>query len=229
MHCLWCHSSFVPKTNWQYLFGITTKTYLCPQCSKRLEEIQGPLCDKCGRPFNHLEPQYRQENLCTDCVRWGDGPLTKNRSLYVYNDFLQEVISKWKFRGDAELSKLFTPQLKKLIKQLEPFDFIVPIPLSYERSYERGFNQAKLLTEGLQYPIVEALVKPINSTKQSKKTRSERLEQKELFHISSVDVTNKTILLVDDIYTTGATLYSAAKILKEHGAKKVFSVTVARG
>ncbi len=228
MHCLWCHTPFIERTNWQYLFGLSTTTQLCQQCSTRLEEITGDICEKCGRPFDHLEPEYREGNLCTDCVRWGEGALAKNRSLYLYNDFLQEVIAKWKFRGDAELTRLFTTELQQLAKPFGQIDAIVPIPLSAERLYERGFNQSRLLAEQLEYPLLEALAKPNHLPKQSKKSRKERLQQENQFQITEIEITNKTILLVDDIYTTGATLYAAAEILKKHGANAVYSITVAR-
>lgn len=228
MYCLWCHTPFIERTNWQYLFGLSTTTQLCQQCSTRLVKITGDICDKCGRPFRNLEPKHREGNLCIDCVRWGEGALAKNRSLYVYNEFLQEVIAKWKFRGDAELTKLFTTELQQLAKSFGQIDAIVPIPLSAERLYERGFNQSKLLAEQIEFSLLDALAKPIHLPKQSKKSRKERIQQENQFQITKAEITNKTILLVDDIYTTGATLYAAAEILKKHGANAVYSITVAR-
>lgn len=205
---------------------------LCEECTKKLENITGDLCEKCGRPFLNLDAKYRKGDLCNDCVRWGEGALTKNRSIYVYNEFLQEVIAKWKFRGDAELVKLFWPELQNLVKQFE-IDVVVPIPLSKGRLYERSFNQSKALVEGLPYPIIEALMRPDEATKQSKKSRKERLHREERFQMVPsflYDLQGKTVLLVDDIYTTGATLYSAANTLKEQGgAGPIFSITVARG
>jgi competence protein ComFC len=233
MHCLWCHSTFIESISWQYVFGRSTPMTLCEQCIPRLEIIKGDICQKCGRPFTDLDPKYRVGNLCTDCHSWGEAALIKNRSIYVYNDFLQEVIARWKFRGDAELVKLFWPSLQKLLSEYEKIDVVVPIPLSSQRLYERSFNQAKALAEGLPFPIIEALVKPEDTEKQSKKTRKQRLEKKSEFQLApdlQTKIQGKTILLVDDIYTTGATLYAAAGVLKAiGGAEKVFAVTVARG
>ncbi|MCT8140142.1 ComF family protein [Anaerobacillus sp. CMMVII] len=232
MYCLWCHTAFIEKVSWEYVFGRATTLPICQQCSGSFKEITGEICDKCGRTFSGVDPQYRHGQLCHDCVRWGDGGLVKNRSVFVYNSFLQEVIGRWKYRGDAELVKLFWPKLQILVKQFETIDAVVPIPLSPERLYERSFNQAQALAEGLPYPIVEAIIRPIGVTKQSKKSRQQRLHQEDRFQIGLVPASlckGKSLLLVDDIYTTGATLYSAAAILKQHGAAAVYSITVARG
>jgi competence protein ComFC len=233
MHCLWCHSTFIESISWQYVFARSTPIPLCEQCIPKLEKIKGDICQKCGRPFQHLDSKYRVGQFCTDCLRWGEAALIKNRSLYVYNEFLQEVIARWKFRGDAELVKLFWPSLQKLLSSYEKIDFVVPIPLSSQRLYERSFNQAKVLSEGLPFPIIEALVKPEDTAKQSKKTRKQRLEKKSEFQMVldlQDKIHGKSVLLVDDIYTTGATLYAAASVLKNRGgAEKVFAVTVARG
>ncbi|QOY37020.1 ComF family protein [Anaerobacillus isosaccharinicus] len=232
MHCLSCHSPFIEKISWQHVFGISVPRQLCEECTKKLEKITGDLCEKCGRPFLNLDAKYRKGDLCNDCVRWGEGALTKSRSIYVYNEFLQEVIAKWKYRGDAELVKLFRPELQNLTEQFE-IDVVVPIPLSKGRLYERSFNQSKALAEGLPYPIIEALMRPDEAEKQSKKSRKERLHREERFQMVPsflYDLQGKTVLLVDDIYTTGATLYSAANTLKEQGgAGPIFSITVARG
>ncbi|OIJ22359.1 hypothetical protein BKP45_06910 [Anaerobacillus alkalidiazotrophicus] len=233
MNCLWCHEYFIEKVCWHYVFGLSTPPVVCERCREELELIlDDDICDKCGRPFRHLASEYRQGNLCNDCVRWGDRALTKNRSLYVYNEFLQEVIAKWKYRGDSEIAKLFCPSLKRCANEFGMIDAVIPVPLSDERLYERSFNQAKMLAEALPYPLVEILKRNDRSTKQSKKSRKERLEGEERFQMVPsfpYDLQGKTILLVDDIYTTGATLHSAANVLKENGAATIFSLTVARG
>lgn len=234
MHCLTCKQIFFEKISWQFVFGIATPAIICEVCSEQLTEIEGEICLKCGRPFAQLDPQYRTGQLCADCVRWQSDALEKNRSVYVYNDFLQAVIATWKYRGDAELVKLFWEPLQKAATQF-PVAVTVPIPLNETRLYERSFNQAKLLAEGLPYPVAEVLQRPQESLKQSKKTRKERLYQVgrgEKFQFVPAllnDIQGKSVLLVDDIYTTGATLFAAATVLKANGAVHVYALTVARG
>lgn len=234
MHCLTCQQTFFEKISWQFVYAMTTPAIICEVCTEKLTEIDGEICRKCGRPFARLDPQYRTGELCADCIRWQSDALEKNRSLYVYNDFLQEVIATWKYRGDAELVKLFWGPLQKAAKQFS-VDVTVPIPLNETRLYERSFNQAKLLAEGLPYHVVEALQRPQESLKQSKKNRKERLNEEgreQKFQIVPArfdDIQGKTVLLVDDIYTTGATLYAAAAVLKANQAAHVYALTVARG
>ncbi|MBP1943474.1 ComF family protein [Cytobacillus luteolus] len=161
--------------------------------------------------------------------RWQD-ILIKNRSVYTYNPFLKETLSLFKFRGDHAISQIFKQDFKRTFtKHFDKKSIIVPIPLSNERLYERGFNQAKVLAELLHLPISEPLTR-IHLEKQSKKSRSERLRTTNIFHLKeSIKLKGAEIVLIDDIYTTGTTLRHAAEILKEAGALSVSSLTLARG
>ncbi len=231
--CLYCNSEWVPPFSWAVFFTAEVPEYLCPDCKERLERITGKTCGICGRPLEHLDAKYVSGNICYDCVRWEEDPewkgvLRENRSLYLYNAFLKELISRFKFRGDYALAKAFAEDVKQAVNRLD-YDVLAPIPLSGERHYERGFNQSEAL-------LVEAGFKPapllerIHGEKQSKKSRTERIRLKQVFRVKKeADVAGKKILLVDDIYTTGSTLRHAAKALKEAGARSVSSFTLARG
>ncbi|WP_077214819.1 ComF family protein [Bacillus dakarensis] len=231
-YCLSCHSGLIPEVSWSIFFTKTVPTYLCSSCENQLTLVGGPTCKICDRPLEKLDPQYVIGATCYDCVRWEEDPewqsaLLKNHSIYVYNDFLKEVISQYKFRGDYIIAKAFSENIRKKIKTID-YDILVPIPLSKERQYERGFNQS----EGL---IVEAGFQPTNflqrihSEKQSKKSRHDRIHVQQVFRCIGSDLSDKRILLIDDIYTTGSTLRHAAKLLKEEGAQSVSSLTLARG
>jgi ComF family protein len=130
---------------------------------------------------------------------------------------------------------------KALLKHGLPIpDFIVPVPLHPRRLRWRGFNQSLLLAEKIAEELIPPLkIRVLNALKRQKYNRpqveisnySERFENvKDVFSLGgdSPEVRSKTILLVDDIATTGATLEKCAKALKEAGAKKVFAVVVAR-
>ncbi|MGA4718537.1 ComF family protein [Fictibacillus nanhaiensis] len=143
---------------------------------------------------------------------------------------MKEMIAKLKYRGDAEIVKAFYPVLSSEFKKISHDAIIVPIPLSDERHYERGFNQAELLARGIQKPVEQLLKRKTHEEKQSKKTREERLSQKKnpFEVIDSVKVKDQKVILVDDVYTTGSTLRYAVKVLIEGGAKEVSSITLAR-
>lgn len=219
--CLLCDTEIIMPTSWQQLLFPKKNISICEKCKSRFKKIGEDVCLCCGREC--------EEDICYDCVRWNQsewqGILKKNVSLYHYNSEMKEMINRWKFRGDILLLEIFREEIEEL--DMESVDIIVPIPLSEERLYERGFNQsveiAKLLGE-----CKEVLYR-IHSEKQSKKNRQERIESDNVFELKKdCNVEGISILLVDDIYTTGTTLRHAAKILLNNGAKEVSSFTIAR-
>ncbi|MCF6138761.1 ComF family protein [Pseudalkalibacillus berkeleyi] len=141
-------------------------------------------------------------------------------------------MAQFKYRGDAELIKAIREKAVSLFKKEFKNTTIVPIPLSEERHYERGFNQSFLIAQLLKQPMFCCLHRPIHEEKQSKKGREDRLEKQAVFTFNESfkeDIRDKEITLVDDIYTTGATLEAAGKILLDKGALSITSFTVARG
>ncbi|URM33441.1 ComF family protein [Cytobacillus firmus] len=232
INCLICHEEILSTVSWSTLWSRPKENHLCQVCTDKLPFIKGEACNKCSRPFSTLDPQFRQDDTCTDCVRWNHDPewsgiLDKNHSIFTYDDFLKETLARYKFRGDYVLARAFTPFIKEKLKNLN-FDCLVPIPLSPERLYERGFNQSAALIREAGFTPKD-LLQRIHSEKQSKKSRLERIHHHQVFEPLNINIENKVILLMDDIYTTGSTLYHAAKVLKNGGAASVFSITLARG
>ncbi|MEG6573099.1 MAG: amidophosphoribosyltransferase [Caldibacillus debilis] len=231
--CLLCGSPFVPDIGWNTFFLGEAKEEVCRECRKKLVKPEGPLCPLCSRPLNKAGEKYRRGNRCRDCHFWEKsakfrGVLEKNISLYEYNGFLREVLYRFKYRGDYKIARAFSRDLKNAVKRL-PFDAAVPIPLSEERLYERGFNQAEALIAEAGLEPLHALTR-VHSEKQAKKSKTDRILLAGVFqlHPASGDVKGKTFLLVDDVYTTGSTVRHAARVLKEAGAQKILSLTVAR-
>ena len=230
-NCLNCSARVEEVWSWRGLF-YRKPQFLCQECEKRLEKIEGERCRGCSRSLEALPSNLVKEDICLDCHRWELDPewrgiLHKNDSLYHYNDFLKEYLARYKYRGDYALAKTFSHTIKSYLTKIE-YDHIIPIPLSDERLYERGFNQSAALLEESEVRPSHILTR-LHSEKQSKKTRAERLRQVQVFQLVECDVKGKSILLFDDIYTTGTTLRQAAKLLKEAGADEVSSLTLARG
>ncbi|QKS72362.1 ComF family protein [Paenalkalicoccus suaedae] len=215
--CLFCQNTYKEDATWRSILGIEGASELCPACRKKLHPLQAG-CAVCQHPVG------ADTVTCPDCKRHPEIDFIQ-RSLYPYDDFMQEIISTFKYRGDAVLATLFSPKLAKLAKTLGPFDLHVPIPLHHAREWERGFNQAELL--GADLPLTHVLSRPEATRKKSKLTRDERHAQKTLFSVET-KVDGARILLIDDIYTTGATFRSAASVLYANGARSVRGVTVAR-
>lgn len=231
MLCLGCGAELRRSVSWNSLFAKEDKTFLCQECLSKLDFISGEECQLCSRPLQ--KTSYKLDGLCLDCLRWEKDPkwagiLDRNTSALLYNEFCKELIALFKYRGDYILVNAFAVILKPKLDALSP-DLIVPIPLSQERLYERGFNQSEALIISLGKEPIPLLTRK-HTEKQSKKSRSDRIHLPQVFQMAKqTNISCKNILLIDDIYTTGSTLRHAAILLKEAGAKTVSSLTVARG
>jgi competence protein ComFC len=231
--------------------------WLCRECCTSMEKLTEG-CAVCSRSLGEFDKAFvrktEDQTICYDCKRWNQWDdnwdlgtiLAQNRSAIAYNEWAQELIRMYKFTGDERLKYFFASLVVdawiRLTKQFRTYlrdtiDLISPVPLSNVRLQERGFNQsaliAKLVAEKLNIPYEEnILLRNSEETKQSKKGREERLEEMFKKFLKNpevlVDIHNKRILLIDDIYTTGATLHAAAYALKRAGAGTVISLTIAR-
>ena len=233
VYCVWCQTKVIPEVAWQTFFFPDKPRSLCQKCEAGLEKIDFIACEICGRPPTN-DKQQETPTICPDCTKWQQDPsweniLTFNRSAYHYNPLLQEMITKWKYRGDYHVGHAFEEAVietfKRYFFKTIPDAILVPIPLSTERLHERAFNQAKVLADLLPYQS-ENVLKRIHGEKQAKKTRQDRLATANPFLLES-EIT-KPVILIDDIYTTGTTLRHAAKILKQHDCPKVYAFTLAR-
>ncbi|WP_100405463.1 ComF family protein [Bacillus solitudinis] len=232
--CLCCNERFAEKPTWRALFLHEPQARLCNRCEQQLCPVSEVACQICSRSLDKLSPEQYQDGICYDCLRWEKdertkGLLERNVSLFEYNSFLKEWLTMYKFRGDAVIATYFASKLKKVYHEKFSEYLPVPIPLHEERLMERGFNQAELFMKGWAEPY-PLLVRQLDS-KQSKKTRQERVQQvlAPVFSLNrEVILPKSNIVLIDDIYTTGTTLRQAAVTLKKFGISKVASITVAR-
>jgi len=225
-HCYICFEEIVGTKTWNTLFLPGKQKNICSTCESYLEFVPDQKCKRCSRPS--------KVEVCPDCKKWdlkfeNNDPLAYNISLFLYNEFLREVISTWKYRGDYVMIKSFRQMFVEFFKTVftECDDAIlVPIPLSEERALERGFNQSLQLAQFLSKDVKEVFVR-VHSEKQAKKSRQERIKMPNPFQVRTT--VRQPVILIDDIYTTGSTLRQAAKLLKENGCPKVYSYTLIRG
>ncbi|MCM1192300.1 MAG: ComF family protein [Butyrivibrio sp.] len=203
---------------------------ICLKCMDRLKLLTPPWCMRCGK-----KTEEGQE-YCGDC-REKAHLFERGRALYEY-DSAAEPIYRFKYGGRREYAEFFGEQLADYlgdyIRGLQP-DGFVPIPLHRRRRAVRGYNQAELLADAvgrrMGIPVYShLLVRTRNTTPQKKLNREERQNNlKRAFNIPKNDVKLKTILVFDDIYTTGATIDEAARALRAAGAERVYFVTLACG
>ena len=227
MNCLWCDQAVSLEFNWMNIFTLPKSNQLCFSCEEKLALLSGKRCEICSR--------MSEKSVCSDCQKWSvdpifKGALTFNYSVFTYNEMMQQMISKWKYRGDYILGEAFSYCFRREFENkfsfLKKDVLLVPIPLSKERLIERGFNQAQVLADLLPVDNIEIMTR-LHSEKQAKKTRLQRINTKNPFIMTKK--VNKPVILVDDIYTTGATLHHAGKLLKENGCPEVYAFTLIRG
>lgn len=206
---------------------------LCGDCWKSLEFITTPFCDCCGHPFVVDQSSL----ICGDCLHIP--PLfTKGRAAFRYNSLIRELILKFKHGDATYLAKPLGAWLAWSGKDLlARSDVILPVPLHRWRLFKRRYNQATLLARELsrrtQVPLLtNVLVRHKNTESQHGKTRQARQANvNAVFKITPErlsEVKKKSVLLIDDVWTTGATLNACVKTLKKAGAKDVFVLTLAR-
>ncbi|WP_332695421.1 ComF family protein [Halalkalibacter lacteus] len=234
MRCLACHDTFFEQPVWRKLLMLESPTKLCRLCELKLVPISGKRCVACSRSLDSLTQAFKNGDQCLDCLRWAERKdighlLERNVSLYEYNAFLKELFATFKFRGDVVIASFFAEKMARLYQKDFRGYLPVALPLSQERLVARGFNQSSLLMQG--WAEDQDILIRTTGEKQSKKNRKQRMRQLHQNPFSlreEAKIEQKNIVLVDDIYTTGTSVRLAAIVLKENGANKIASLTVAR-
>lgn len=228
-NCLLCGRYLTDKFSFGWLFSwqkIMT-TYVCPRCLAQFESLQiTSCCPGCGR-------KQKTNDLCKDCQRWQKMglELLNNKALYVYNqNMMKDYIERYKFMGDYRWRLVFQEQFSRFVLQNYPKDYIYcPIPVDKQTYQTRGFNQVIGLCKGFKLTELVAFKEIKERKKQSHKTRKQRmLTEQPFIYIGPIDLKQQNVVLLDDIYTTGRTLYHAVNLLRQHNAGMIKSITLAR-
>jgi len=195
------------------------------------------MCEQCGRPFAAPVAARTVQQLCRVC-RAGTYAFTCARSFAIYNDALGAAIILLKYERVMPLGDWFAARLLETFaahgKDFRP-DVVVPVPLHADRLRERGYNQAELIARplarrlGLKLePFLLARMRP--RPPQLVLSRSERWKSVRGAYATreGVRVDKARVLLIDDVFTTGATLNACAGALRKAGAAEVMGLTVGR-
>lgn len=197
----------------------------CLICGK-LE--QDTICSKC---YNTLKIEAKVEQYKNK---------TFNKHLYIfkYEGKIRNLIIDYKFNDKPYLNELFAKIIlknEKICRKIKKYDIIIPVPIHKKRKNERGYNQSELiarkLAKNLNVELVtDSLIKQKNTLPQSTLSKKRREENvKTVYKIQNKQkIENKKIILLDDIYTTGATAEECSKILKQNGAKEILVLTIAK-
>ncbi|KGG79974.1 phosphoribosyltransferase [Caloranaerobacter azorensis H53214] len=205
--------------------------HICKKCFDELIFIKGNTCTICGKP---LEIGYLPDR-CPDCIKF-KRYFEKVISPLEYTGLVKKVIYKYKYGRKAYMYKALGAILVQAFEEsdIKDIDIIVPVPLHKSKIAYRGFNQSELLcryiSRKLNIPLDTKNFKRIKNTKlQNELNRIERVRNvRDAFKVvDSYVFKNKNVLLVDDIYTTGATVNECSKTLLKSGANKVYVLTLA--
>lgn len=208
---------------------------LCAGCWRGLNFISGAQCRRCGVPFDVV---VGADDLdCDQCLRQ---PLSfsRARAPLLYDDASRTLIMRFKHGDQLQAARTFLPWLQSAGAELLPrADVLVPVPLSRWRLFRRRYNQAALLTQQLgaatnKPALVDALLRVRGTKTQGGRTRAERFKNVANAFVAApkyaASLQGKTVVLVDDVLTTGATASACADALLQAGAARVDVLTVAR-
>lgn len=204
-------------------------TRWCESCQDQLQIIGEDSCPKCG------DPNWDGSGIM--CGRCCSTKLYYERlsSWVSFKGPIREAVHELKYRHNVGLGEKLAKNMVDLFESLRwDVDFIIPVPLGSKRFQERGYNQVLLLARPLAWnldiPLKRQALSRVRETRsQVGLSREERIVNvQNAFDAKKQVVYGKRILLMDDVVTTGATINACAKALREAGAEKVFSITLAR-
>lgn len=220
-------SLFYPAT----CLGCGAKGMLfCQECQRSLTFLKPPRCDKCGYFISE------RGSVCQLCRVHPLRDLNSARSVALYQcPRLKKAINQFKYKSQHAVSRDFATLLQRCYRDNHlDTNIIVPVPLHHARQRERGYNQSLLLAKQLSYLIQQplntrTLVRNRATPRQVSLSAVERqMNVENAFDCLTNDVAHKVVLLIDDVFTTGATLNACAKALKKGQAKAVHGLTLAR-
>lgn len=206
----------------------------CPSCLSKIKFLSHPRCPRCGLGF---ATPVEDDHLCSGCVT-EERYFTTARAIGSYEGLMMEVISRFKYHGASRLAKPLSTLLSEYKDPELPFsefDLILPVPLHPQRLRRRGFNQSLLLARrvsrhhsiALDFKSLQRIRHTQPQTELSGAQRQKNIRG--AFEVRNPFVIEeKRLLLIDDVFTTGATVQECSKVLLKAGAKRVDVLTLAR-
>lgn len=204
---------------------------VCRECVKKIVYIKDPCCMKCGKGLSHEEQEF-----CDDC-RKRPHRFIQGTALYDYGSMADSVY-RFKNKGRVEYAEFYGRELAirrgRWLQMVRP-DALIPVPVHSSRKRARGYNQAQLIAEVLSkhtgIPVNRALIGRCKRTKPLKNLtgRERQNNLKKAFKILQNDVKLDTIVIIDDVYTTGSTVDAMTQVLQSAGISKVYVLTLTIG
>jgi len=205
---------------------------ICKTCATKVIYIKEPACKKCGKQLENERQEY-----CGDCSR-KKHYFEHGKAVFSYQKDIKLSMYRFKYSGRREYADFFAEEAAKRYAawlRRHGIEVIVPVPMYAAKKRGRGYNQAEVFARALgketMIPVEKNLVIRVKNTLPQKslndKQRKDNL--KGAFQVRANIVKYSKILLVDDIYTTGATIDAIAELLKMSGAKEVYFLSICVG
>jgi ComF family protein len=213
---------------------VTGHGALCAACWSGIHFIAAPLCSGCGAPF---DAPVGDGMLCAACLT--DPPVFSGaRAAMLYDEASKRLILGFKHGDRTHLARALAGWMHRAGREFwGKADCVIPVPLHRWRLFRRRYNQAALLAEGIgalanKPVLIDGLRRPKATPIQGRMNRKQRQANvKGAFALHPrrrEEIRDKTIILIDDVLTTGATLNECSRVLLEGGAKSVSALTLAR-
>ncbi len=211
---------------------IVNGTEACNECSENLVRIVQPTCFKCGKPVINSEIEY-----CFDCEKIPKLYI-KGFPTFVYTDSIRNSLMEYKYNNKREYTTFYVKEMLDTYKEqfmAIGFDAIIPVPIHKSKKRIRGYNQAELiareLSKAINIPIItNVVVRGEKTLPQKELNDKERVKNlKRAFKIEANKVKLDKVLLVDDIYTSGATIQAITYLLQAKGVSEVYYTSICIG
>ena len=203
---------------------------ICEKCKKSLAYFTGALCLKCGKPVKE------EEEFCYDCKK-KEHFYNQGAALFPY-EYIRPSLYRFKYAGRKEYGIFYGRQMAACFRekkeQWKP-QALVPVPMYKRKEKKRGYNQAELIAKELskswKIPVYTKLVVRCKNTKPMKEIvgTDRQNNLKKAFKLGANDVKLNTIIIIDDIYTTGSTIDAVARVCRKAGIKNIYFMTVSIG
>lgn len=225
------------------LIDKSRKYALCDNCLDSIHWANGRTCSKCGKVLIETEKRklldkvYNYQEICNDC-KSSKHNYNQGFTCMQYSNLEKEMIHKFKFNGCAYMGKkLGRIMLDRILLESIDVDLVTAVPMHPKKQLKRGYNQSELMAKvvakglGVVYNnrvlIRNEYKAPMN--KLDAEQRYENVKKAYGIYDKTLKLKEQSILLIDDIYTTGSTVDECSRILFEAGAGKVYVLTLAAG